>query len=107
MRSLIFSLALLCGLSAPAFADSFTMSLDGKHFTCTEGGSGGSTGCACREFADSYGYIHVGLFQNGESDDKKYLWQSNGMYSHDREGIIAALRQCAQQKKGNFADLCQ
>jgi hypothetical protein len=45
MKLAIASLLLLS--AAPAFAGEFSLNLEGKTFTCTEGG-GVSAGCACK-----------------------------------------------------------
>jgi hypothetical protein len=96
------AIAAMLLLSAPtAFAGTFNLNLEGKTFTCTEGGSA-SSGCQCREFPDS-NYVTVGLFLAGETNNDRYIWKQT-VYNN-RSDIISALRSCNEAKKTE--SLCQ
>ncbi|MCO5142869.1 MAG: hypothetical protein M9962_07255 [Oligoflexia bacterium] len=85
----IFLICLLTMVSAPAFA-SFGLNLDGRNFTCTEGGDGSSNACVCKKSPDGYIYAYLGEFTIAGA------WSASG------DGMIS----CRQWIKNN-PDKCQ
>lgn len=85
----LFALSMLFSSLPTAFAgDLVTVQVNGRSYTCSEGGAGG--GCSCKLTKDSWGY-HVYVIQYNGSDIF-----TGGAYNNAADAVGACKRKIGE-----------